>query len=655
MYFKIIRGIVTALLLCILCGCDEDDDPITGTEEEVAPSISITVTSDTESIRPGSELEVTAYGLAGSANLVKVRSVFSGAVNQADSSLIDPPATRVTRIFNATMPVILEGTKDVSIGVTIFDDAGNSRDAIHEFSLLDNEAPDLTLSHSGPEVYMRGDTIPVEYLATDDIGLYYMFVRTSGAFEIEDTIRWSHPYPVIAEGIHKIVIPDDAPLESTIMVDGELLDGSLNSNISALSEPILVDDIIAPEISVRVPPDRLARMGDTLKLWVVGQDRHLLSCLGIELSGAIVEHDSLCSDTFHGLDSVCFPIYIPSGIYSTSTIRVAGFGYDRRGNASQPESGDHIELSLEGRIRFSQRHRTQLTGTIIDMVIDDDRNLAYLVNIDQNRVDLYSLTNRTIVGNVPVGIEPRQASLTHDRTRLLVVNKFSYTVSVIDLTGPEPVLDTNVYVSEAVGSPSAPLLCVGALANNKAYVALNYGFAEIDLETYGVTPTDWGGMRSPAFMETSGNKRYVIVGTGSTSAGPAWLYDSATDQLIKTNVDWYVCSVACDFNGINFEINSILYDNTMSRIGFIRLGSSSVSKTVFTSDGLEAVVSRRRTLGLFDMETMSGIEAIPLPYKFYTSSIKDIVITHPADRLLISIESGLGEHVVYDIPIEPRP
>jgi YVTN family beta-propeller protein len=89
-----------------------------------------------------------------------------------------------------------------------------------------------------------------------------------------------------------------------------------------------------------------------------------------------------------------------------------------------------------------------LGGTPSDMVLDESRRLIYLVNTTANRVDLFSTTTNSVIGNIAVGTAPLSAALSPDKSLLYVTNGGSLSVSVIDLA--------TRFVTQIVTVPAAP-------------------------------------------------------------------------------------------------------------------------------------------------------------------------------------------------------
>jgi YVTN family beta-propeller protein len=74
-----------------------------------------------------------------------------------------------------------------------------------------------------------------------------------------------------------------------------------------------------------------------------------------------------------------------------------------------------------------------LGGTPSDIVLDELRGRLYLVNNFSNRVDIYGIAEKQMVGSISVGITPLAGAMSMDSAYLYVTNQQSSSLSVIDL------------------------------------------------------------------------------------------------------------------------------------------------------------------------------------------------------------------------------
>ena len=74
-----------------------------------------------------------------------------------------------------------------------------------------------------------------------------------------------------------------------------------------------------------------------------------------------------------------------------------------------------------------------LGGTPSDIVLDELRGRLYLVNNHSNRVDIYGIPEKALVGSIAVGLTPLAGAMSMDGAFLYVTNQQSSSISVIDL------------------------------------------------------------------------------------------------------------------------------------------------------------------------------------------------------------------------------
>jgi len=75
-----------------------------------------------------------------------------------------------------------------------------------------------------------------------------------------------------------------------------------------------------------------------------------------------------------------------------------------------------------------------LGGTPSDIVLDELRGRLYLVNNHSNKVDIYGIAEKALIGSIPVGLIPLSGAISMDGAYLFVTNQQSSSLSVIDLS-----------------------------------------------------------------------------------------------------------------------------------------------------------------------------------------------------------------------------
>src|SRR5258707_2976409 len=103
-----------------------------------------------------------------------------------------------------------------------------------------------------------------------------------------------------------------------------------------------------------------------------------------------------------------------------------------------------------------------LGGTPSDIVLDELRGRLYLVNNHSNKVDIYGIAEKALIGSIPVGLVPLSAAISMDGAFLFVTNQQSSSLSVIDL-GTRAVVQTVTLPAQPQG--------VGVGADGRALIA----------------------------------------------------------------------------------------------------------------------------------------------------------------------------------------
>src|SRR6266576_3386682 len=91
-------------------------------------------------------------------------------------------------------------------------------------------------------------------------------------------------------------------------------------------------------------------------------------------------------------------------------------------------------------VRAQQQAPSATFGSIIglggapsDIVLDELRSRLYLVNNHSNKVDIYGIAEKALIGSIPVGLVPLSGAISMDGAFLFVTNQQSSSLSVIDL------------------------------------------------------------------------------------------------------------------------------------------------------------------------------------------------------------------------------
>jgi YVTN family beta-propeller protein len=129
------------------------------------------------------------------------------------------------------------------------------------------------------------------------------------------------------------------------------------------------------------------------------------------------------------------------------------------GTATKPNTFTFIRESL-----------TPLQGAISDVLLDPSRNVIYLSNYDNNRVDVFSTSSKQILNSIPVGKNPRGVALSADGSKLFVANLGDSSISIVDPDGKTATTTVNLHPL----LPFYPAILpdtVAPIDSNRAFVA----------------------------------------------------------------------------------------------------------------------------------------------------------------------------------------
>jgi DNA-binding beta-propeller fold protein YncE len=86
-----------------------------------------------------------------------------------------------------------------------------------------------------------------------------------------------------------------------------------------------------------------------------------------------------------------------------------------------------------------------VTGGASDLVLDNNRNLLYLVRaVPYNRIDVFSTTQRRVIASIPTDANPLAAALSPDGNFLYVTCHDASSINVLDTRPATPAIVNKV-------------------------------------------------------------------------------------------------------------------------------------------------------------------------------------------------------------------
>ncbi len=229
-----------------------------------------------------------------------------------------------------------------------------------------------------------------------------------------------------------------------------------------------------------------------------------------------------------------------------------------------------------------------IVGSAADLVYDSQRNLVYISNTPQNRIEVYSVSQGRLLTPISVGNTPAGLTISRDKQTLFVANNLTQgTVSLIDLTTQALRDDIPVNARPdaiAVGN-DGQVLIVGSL-----------GLQRLDPVARTVTPVGGGiPVAIPPGANTTPPGFHGVV-TATTdgrlifgySTNRVFIYEVASGTVLNSRtVGALNASASAAPNGSRFMIGPFLFDaRDLSILGRAGLPAGNLTGgSVFSLDG----------------------------------------------------------------------
>jgi uncharacterized protein (TIGR03437 family) len=244
-----------------------------------------------------------------------------------------------------------------------------------------------------------------------------------------------------------------------------------------------------------------------------------------------------------------------------------------------------------------------VVGQISDLVYDDRRDVVYLANYAENRVDVYSVSGRRIVNSISTGPQPDSLALSPDRQTLWVASQQASTLSSFNL-------NTNASTGEFALQSRPDAIAVGYDGKVLIYGGaglLRFDPADQSLLQLQISPpaVPAAGQTAPAnsplpqgfragLMASDDGKVIVglgVAGTGNSPPMRLFVYEVASGAVMRSrNVSGLssVLSVAPD--GSRFMAGPFLFETSrltiLGRAGYIPASNVQLTGgSVFSPDG----------------------------------------------------------------------
>jgi uncharacterized protein (TIGR03437 family) len=229
-----------------------------------------------------------------------------------------------------------------------------------------------------------------------------------------------------------------------------------------------------------------------------------------------------------------------------------------------------------------------VVGSVADLIYDPARNLVYLANFTRNEVDIYSVSQKKLVGSIPTGTQPSSLALSPDLNTLYVSNIGSNTISSINLNTQQRGTDFSVGARPdaiAVGNDGRVVI-----------LSLTAGLLRIDpgtsqLSSVPISPPATATGINPSITPTNFVAGLVTTASGNLIIGLSnsrlFVYEVASGTVLRSrNVTGLRAIMSASTDGSRFMAGPYLFDTqTLTILGRTGTANAVTGGSAFSVDG----------------------------------------------------------------------
>ena len=304
-----------------------------------------------------------------------------------------------------------------------------------------------------------------------------------------------------------------------------------------------------------------------------------------------------------------------------------------------------------------------------EMVYDSSRQVLYVTNDVLNEIDVLSPAKNSVIATLPCGQGPVGISLSPDKSKLVVANWTSQSVSVVDIasgTQQQVVLNIN-----GNGPGSVHPLSVAVANNGTALVGAvdvslldNGDLFELDLAPASLTLiSNAGGLYLTGDIElhafSGGSKVWVGSGSrnGSDSMG-ARIWDASSGSFTPFSMNGFIQSditedgLVLDGSGSFYSATALNY-SFVAPLDLLAYLYSDVGEKLHPGGGLLLTPNQQSAgsfvVSMYDVNSGELLRQIQIPANV-GSTFDTMALDDTGNRLFVSTDSG-----VITITLAPLP
>jgi hypothetical protein len=458
----------------------------------------------------------------------------------------------------------------------------DAKTAVVEFSCgptTDADTPDpsiteLTAAAVAGELE-PGDTLTVDYTATSPTGIWQTAVVLSGPCEVQQL--FAEQLETKLTRSTRIPLPAECRLGVPINVTVFARDAGLQTGARVLHTDVSLVDETPPSIAPMFLPSMgsassdLAGVffgGDSISVVLHAWDNHALQSLHWEILPAGMAADGTLEVTGASTSST---IRIPLPLDASGQIQLRLYARDAAGLTSNVVTTTAGAAKVYPTVERATEWAA-VDGEVWDAVVDTRRGVAYLLQPNQGRISVLSLSTMTVTGSIRMPSFAPDFDITAGGDSLIAVLPVDHALGVIDLrqASPEPVLIPLTLLDATLDQHPAH---VRTLSNGKAFVSLAgsmptaYVLMEVDLATGAQTiRADAGesGYVGGGELGRSLDHSVVVV-----NGGPTYFqrYDVATNHFgARKSASVYDVTPVLDATGRYVAVGLDVYDQSLEHL-----------------------------------------------------------------------------------------
>lgn len=238
-------------------------------------------------------------------------------------------------------------------------------------------------------------------------------------------------------------------------------------------------------------------------------------------------------------------------------------------------------------INFTSPQLVTVSGTLGDILIDDQCQHVYVANTSNNRIEVYSLQTGSLGTPISVGAQPTGIDTSPDGKTMYVANSGGNNVSIVDLTAGIEKLKVPVPSGFSSDTPfSIAVAQNGLVFFSTTFAGSGFGgrMLQLDPANNAVSPrTDFfffGETTEATRLRASADRSVIGIVVGDISSAPVFRYASATNTFTpEKDLNGFVSTIALDGTGSVMLVNpgTFVLDANLNLSGTIPGGNFGVA------------------------------------------------------------------------------